>query len=389
MAERLTLTLKTLTPVWTGGVDGAMDRIHETGIVGSLRWWYEAIVRGLGGRACDPGEHTCNLSGENLQHYEKARADGLDWWRALDKAGICDPCKLFGATGWRRRFRLEVKAQAEPAWPGAQPLNIKPFGRTRGWFLPDGWLGTVTLILGGDSDALDRVTALVRFLQIWGSLGSRPQLGYGVFHTVEGDRPFPTVEWEPLGDSAIGSLPDLRSFTFFKLRFDPTERDWWTWVSGLRELRGQRDRWQNLERLAVQGMVPVIPALKNYLRFEQRWSSVALPHWLFGTLRGDERVRSKVALSWAFRLADGKTWEIRGWVHLPNDAKGRAARAEVTAVLRRALENPQGWWRALGLQTAFRYPAQVIFAPTVSPWQMCNSREIAMFLNRIQLEATR
>ncbi|MBK9094822.1 MAG: type III-B CRISPR module RAMP protein Cmr1 [Anaerolineae bacterium] len=48
MTEPLNITIRTLTPLWTGGVDGAMDRIHETGILGSLRWWYEAIVRGLG-----------------------------------------------------------------------------------------------------------------------------------------------------------------------------------------------------------------------------------------------------------------------------------------------------------------------------------------------------
>ena len=33
------LELTTLTPIWTGGVEtGKMDRIHETGIIGSLRW---------------------------------------------------------------------------------------------------------------------------------------------------------------------------------------------------------------------------------------------------------------------------------------------------------------------------------------------------------------
>jgi len=54
MSRELLITLRTLTPLWTGGVDGSMDRIHETGIIGSLRWRYEAIVQGLEGRACDP-----------------------------------------------------------------------------------------------------------------------------------------------------------------------------------------------------------------------------------------------------------------------------------------------------------------------------------------------
>lgn len=53
------IKLKTLTPLWTGGVDGRCDRVHETGIIGSLRWWYEAIVRGPEGWACDPTDNGC------------------------------------------------------------------------------------------------------------------------------------------------------------------------------------------------------------------------------------------------------------------------------------------------------------------------------------------
>lgn len=48
MNEPLTINLKTLTPLWTGGADGKSDRLHATGIIGSLRWWYEVVVRELG-----------------------------------------------------------------------------------------------------------------------------------------------------------------------------------------------------------------------------------------------------------------------------------------------------------------------------------------------------
>ncbi|MCK4615147.1 MAG: type III-B CRISPR module RAMP protein Cmr1 [Thermoplasmata archaeon] len=43
--------IRTLTPIWTGGVEGKCERLHETGIIGCLHWWYEAIVRGLDGYA--------------------------------------------------------------------------------------------------------------------------------------------------------------------------------------------------------------------------------------------------------------------------------------------------------------------------------------------------
>ena len=54
------IKLKTLTPLWTGGVEtGRVDRLHETGILGSIRWWMEALVRGMGGEACDSSQGTC------------------------------------------------------------------------------------------------------------------------------------------------------------------------------------------------------------------------------------------------------------------------------------------------------------------------------------------
>ena len=36
--------LRTLTPLWTGGVDQKPDRLHETRLMGSLRWWFEVFV---------------------------------------------------------------------------------------------------------------------------------------------------------------------------------------------------------------------------------------------------------------------------------------------------------------------------------------------------------
>lgn len=81
------IELRTLTPLWTGGVDQVCDRLHETGLIGSLRWWYEALVRGLGGYACDPTSQD----------------------RCPDENGKrCAACELFGCTGWARKFRLRV-----------------------------------------------------------------------------------------------------------------------------------------------------------------------------------------------------------------------------------------------------------------------------------------
>jgi CRISPR-associated protein Cmr1 len=88
------IKLKTLTPIWTGGVDQRCDRIHETGIIGSLRWWYEVLVRGLEGTACDPSAKKVRCPDTNKE--------------PCDRGHHCVVCELFGCTGWARKFRLIV-----------------------------------------------------------------------------------------------------------------------------------------------------------------------------------------------------------------------------------------------------------------------------------------
>ena len=156
--KELKVRIRTLTPLWTGGIDGKVDRVHETGILGSLRWWYEAIVRGLGGKACDPtSENRCQYNPKDSRPPEEQ---------------LCGGCYLFGATGWRRRFRLEiVEAQTTLVWrPADQMLNVRPPGRTRGWYLPPGSAGTLTLKFTGDPKVLSLMAALLLFLEKWGNL---------------------------------------------------------------------------------------------------------------------------------------------------------------------------------------------------------------------------
>jgi CRISPR type III-B/RAMP module RAMP protein Cmr1 len=49
-----------LTDIWTAGENAKLnDRLRLTGLLGSIRWWSEAIVRGFGVRACDPVSEPC------------------------------------------------------------------------------------------------------------------------------------------------------------------------------------------------------------------------------------------------------------------------------------------------------------------------------------------
>ena len=79
-----TYELSAKTDLWTGDAKGEPNRLIATGLLGSIRWWFEVLVRGLDGHACDPTGKQC----EGRNH--------------------CVVCELFGCTGWARKFRFEV-----------------------------------------------------------------------------------------------------------------------------------------------------------------------------------------------------------------------------------------------------------------------------------------
>ena len=94
--DNFIVKIEALTDIWTGNENRKNTILRETGIIGSLRWWYEALVRGLGGTACDPtGDKRCELSGKKKTLEEQ-----------LTK--MCPACYLFGCGGWARKFKLDV-----------------------------------------------------------------------------------------------------------------------------------------------------------------------------------------------------------------------------------------------------------------------------------------
>lgn len=82
------LEIRTLSDIWTGGIDiGRCNEFRTSGIMGSIRWWYELTVRALGAYACCPSQKEKSCSDKNH----------------------CAVCELFGCTGWARKFKIRVE----------------------------------------------------------------------------------------------------------------------------------------------------------------------------------------------------------------------------------------------------------------------------------------
>ncbi|MCI4625616.1 MAG: type III-B CRISPR module RAMP protein Cmr1 [Candidatus Magnetoovum sp. WYHC-5] len=87
MKKKIIYEFKASTNIWTGSVDRQGDKLITTGVLGSIRWWFEVLVRGIGGSACNP-----NSTNSTKCNGEKH----------------CVVCELFGCTGWARKFKFEV-----------------------------------------------------------------------------------------------------------------------------------------------------------------------------------------------------------------------------------------------------------------------------------------
>lgn len=89
----LDIRVQALSEFWSANDNSREnDQVRETGLLGSLRWWYEALIRALGYYACDPTDDNARCPVEDNQHNKIH----------------CAACELFGCTGRQRKFILRV-----------------------------------------------------------------------------------------------------------------------------------------------------------------------------------------------------------------------------------------------------------------------------------------
>jgi CRISPR-associated protein Cmr1 len=377
--------LKTLTPIWTGGMDSTSSQLRETGIIGSLRWWYEAVVRGLGGYACDPSLHDgCSFDSDA---YKKLKTEEVDS-EILRKVGLCDACQAYGATGWRRKFKIELSGgslafeEENPVLIPSGRIRVNKQGRDRagGWYIGNGLVGDITLQVHPLKQDWEASSLLVPMLiaEKWGGLGAKTQLGFGVFTiSSEGSKALQPnvnglIQLLPMGSKKDYGLPNLRHFFFAKLQFEARE-DWWKKTALLDKALAKRvqdesrqknlnDISQELGQLASRCIIPIAPTFKNWLRFGKRITTrqgksleVSVIGGIKDKLTSDElfgfsdkedhRKAGLINMSSAY-LKDDNRWEIRVWGWVPPSQ--RYDRDEVLEDLNDLLKVPANWQPLLG-----------------------------------------
>ncbi|MGQ4875969.1 MAG: type III-B CRISPR module RAMP protein Cmr1 [Candidatus Helarchaeota archaeon] len=335
----------TKTPLWTGDIDQNCSTIQPMGLIGSVRWWNEAVLRSLDYFVCDPTNNNKNSCSFKCPTTPTER----------NKTNyFCISCILFGTQNWRRIFQL--KLQVDDICEDNTLINIKPKSRTRGWYIKKGFNGrfNIKLIQLHNFFKNEFIYVPLLIASKWGSIGAKTQLGYGVFQFEK----YPKINvsnyieslkelcktFENLNKNYKirknvneSSLPNLKNFFFSKIQFDAKNSDWWTYINGIYQLyneknksapRNERDK-RFLDSLNYYKIYPSSPAIKNWLRFGESndGNDVLLSFikdinernkikdFLFGTIRGEKK-SSKINVSWIYPINENK-FEFRIWGWIP------------------------------------------------------------------------
>jgi CRISPR-associated protein Cmr1 len=180
--DHLDVKVRTLTPIWTGGVEGNCDSLHETSIIGSMRWWYEAICSGFG-YSCDPSSTgRCELSGKEKNVKERM-------------AKLCPSCALFGCGGYSRQFNLRINDAPKTSlhFRTSIPMNknwLKQIfgGEDKNIDSMNIFYGDITLrvlLKRKNADfSKSQFFMLLSFLSKYGAFGAKIQHGFGQFQLL-------------------------------------------------------------------------------------------------------------------------------------------------------------------------------------------------------------
>jgi len=316
------ITFKIKAPLWTGNIDSKSDTLQSTGFMGSLRWWTEATLRGMDEFVCDPiGEHSCPLkikrNNKEINQY-------------------CSVCLIFGATGIRRMFKLHTIGGIK-VFDG-RPINIKPSGRNRGWYLGSGLLGNINLdIISLNIDFEENLILIpLTIAAKWGGIGAKTQQGYGVIELDPSGINFQkfkeairiVVDEERLQKLKLEkrngtntSLPSLQDMFFSKVQFE-SDNDWWKECDGIKNLV-KDNRMKNWVK---SNSIPIAPTIKNWLRYgegQNLWmqknqcNKQEIEKWLLGSI-GNYKSASRINISCAYHIKYN-IWEFRIWGWIPKN----------------------------------------------------------------------
>ncbi len=356
MNNSIKISLENLTPIWTGDADGHCNELKLTGIIGSLRWWFEVLVRGMGYYACDP----------TLDDKCKVDIEKFDYTSSLKiYEQICPVCYLFGTTGWKSRFSLYVtKSNLNKPYNGK--ITVKMNGRNA-WHYESGLIGEVILNFQYNEFYLEDglkfsgvfssiLKILLYLIQEYGMLGAKTSMGYGVvrfkindshlsidkndwknfekylelfkikFHTKHLQSDANDEKRKTKIENNLKNLPNLKDIFFVK--FTVISNDFDDIFQNIKPFYRFQDRIieEDIDKWKDKGWLISSPVVRKELRIQIKYRFTGndnLRHFLMGKVKGQNSMFSAIQVSHVYTHNENFEFRIYGWLPDKGPVRGK------------------------------------------------------------------
>ncbi|GIU72012.1 MAG: CRISPR-associated protein Cmr1 [Candidatus Nitrosocaldaceae archaeon] len=311
------IKLETLTPIFTGNIDGNSNTLQITSIIGSLRWWTETILRGLEYYACDP-----NSTNEND--------------RCNEKNGYCHACSIFGSGGLGRMFKLDIVEQdLKPMFDKeirSIRLEFKDGKKNRAWFIYNGLIGKFTIRIIPLRRYFDPILIKLPLViaSRYGSICAKTSLGYGIVKIIDYNNDIDIKSFIKALDNLSNNinirkynndkLPNIKDFFFSKIDLDISNKDWWKDLDGFKEL--EYNHKQIIQEHADK-FIPISFNIRKWLRYDSDLRCYTgiryINRSIFGSINTKDckKESSRINISFAYNI--DSEWELRIWSWLNNN----------------------------------------------------------------------
>lgn len=291
VCSTMEVTLNAVTPLFTGDENMRMTRLRPTGLLGSLRVWHEWIWAGAGHPVKDP------TSGGDIYNLEKGETD------------ISPSSRLFGCTGWGRRFRLVCSTESDKPVEDDKFKRDKPNGDNK---KPAGGLARIIRLqflflhptpekkppcwLEPD-EVFGQILTTIKVACKFGGLGAKQVAGNGlckyVSHTPDTIKPvFPEVRQgtrRGLGQmfsATVTTSDDLRTF---RKKKDSREKSVLEKIACLGSLESAGKIWQAQDKNGTMRVYGIVDSsllngaggrsVKTILSSVPEWTNVKVKLW--------------------------------------------------------------------------------------------------------------
>ena len=108
--REIQVTFETITPIWTGDINGECTELKPASIIGSLRFWFEVYCH-FSGIEVKENENLnyeifVTIRKEAFEKYKKKEIADIEKYIII-RLPLTASSKIFGCTGWKSRIKIE------------------------------------------------------------------------------------------------------------------------------------------------------------------------------------------------------------------------------------------------------------------------------------------